>query len=217
LIDIRKRAGIAAGTDGLYGLDAAISGDRAKLFAAILYERQIELAYEGKRFDDMRRWMLWDGGAKQETLNSSWKLTGFNGNTCTYLGLAPLNGQRRTGVEIRVADNLGQAATTNGSDPILKKPIVRPTALNLMTDATIRVSGSGSAIDVLANFYSQNLYRKTKRVDGDPTYSVTFQPKYYFIGFRSNMQQMNVTLKQTIGWADLENGGADGTYNPLAE
>jgi len=84
-----------------------------------------------------------------------------------------------------------------------------------MTDATIRVTGN--AMDILYNFYAQNLYRKTKRVDGDPSYSITFQPKYYFIGFRSNMQQMNVTLKQTIGWADLENGGANGTYNPLAE
>jgi len=196
-------------------LDASITGDRAKLFAAILYERQIELAYEGKRFDDMRRWMLWDGGVGQEALSSSWKLTGFNGNTCTYLGVAPLNGQRRTGVEIRVADNVGVAATTNGSDPLLKKVTVRPAALNLMKDSTIKITGN--AMDILYNFYAQNLYRKTKRVDGDPSYSITFQPKYYFIGFRSNMQQMNVTLKQTIGWADLENGGANGTYNPLAE
>jgi hypothetical protein len=34
-----------------------LDGDQAKCMAAIMYERQIELAYEGKRFDDMRRWM----------------------------------------------------------------------------------------------------------------------------------------------------------------
>ena len=43
---IRKRVGY---TD-ICGLDPAIFNDRAKLFEAILYERQIELAYEGKRF-----------------------------------------------------------------------------------------------------------------------------------------------------------------------
>ena len=49
---IRKRVGY---TDNC-GLDPAIFNDRAKLFEAILYERQIELAYEGKRFHDVRRW-----------------------------------------------------------------------------------------------------------------------------------------------------------------
>lgn len=51
---IRKRAGIEAGTDGLYGLKASMT--RAELFDAILYERQIEFAFEGKRFWDLRRW-----------------------------------------------------------------------------------------------------------------------------------------------------------------
>ncbi|MCB2408889.1 RagB/SusD family nutrient uptake outer membrane protein [Hymenobacter lucidus] len=50
---LRQRAGIEAG-DGNYGLQAGMS--RSQMFDAILYERQIELALEGKRFWDLRRW-----------------------------------------------------------------------------------------------------------------------------------------------------------------
>lgn len=215
LQQIRRRVGYTSANN--YGLDADLNTNRAKLFAAILYERQVELAYEGKRFDDMRRWMLWDGGVGQEALNSSWKMTGFSGNTCTYLGVAPLNGQRRNGVEVQVqAVNVGVAPMENGKDPIITKGFVRPAALNLMTDATIEQKNN-MPIDKLADFYRSYLYRKTTRVDGNLQYTIAFQPKYYFLGFKSNMQQMNVTLKQTIGWADLENGGADGTFDPLAE
>ncbi|MFC7667686.1 RagB/SusD family nutrient uptake outer membrane protein [Hymenobacter humi] len=68
---LRARAGIEAGTDGLYGLKSGMS--RAEMFDAILYERQLELAFEGKRFWDLRRWR------KMESV---------------------LNGKRRTGVTI---------------------------------------------------------------------------------------------------------------------
>ncbi|MCC3160421.1 RagB/SusD family nutrient uptake outer membrane protein [Hymenobacter sp. 15J16-1T3B] len=50
---IRQRAGIE-NADGNYGLQTGMN--RAQMFDAILYERQIELAYEGKRFWDLRRW-----------------------------------------------------------------------------------------------------------------------------------------------------------------
>ena len=53
LESIRKRAGIT-NTDGHYGL----SGDmvsRSAMDEAIMHERQIELAFEGKRYDDLRR------------------------------------------------------------------------------------------------------------------------------------------------------------------
>ncbi len=56
LIEIRKRAGIEPGADALYGLKAGMS--RQELFDAVLYERQIEFAFEGKRFWDLRRWKL---------------------------------------------------------------------------------------------------------------------------------------------------------------
>ncbi len=51
---VRKRAGIDANADNLYGLAASMS--RAQLFDAILQERKIEFAFEGKRFWDLYRW-----------------------------------------------------------------------------------------------------------------------------------------------------------------
>jgi hypothetical protein len=56
LISIRTRAGIEAGSDGMYGLTPSLSN--TDLAMAVLYERQIELAYEGKRYYDLRRWKL---------------------------------------------------------------------------------------------------------------------------------------------------------------
>ena len=52
LKQIRKRAGIEAGADGLYGLKI---GSREEIRQAILDERHIELCYEGHRFWDLRR------------------------------------------------------------------------------------------------------------------------------------------------------------------
>ncbi|UKT65410.1 RagB/SusD family nutrient uptake outer membrane protein [Pedobacter mucosus] len=52
LIALRKRAGIEIG-DGLYGLAQGMNA--SQLITAIMKERQIELAFEGKRFWDLRR------------------------------------------------------------------------------------------------------------------------------------------------------------------
>lgn len=53
IIDIRKRAGIEAGNDGLYGLTAGMT--KQQMIDAIMKERQIEFAFEGKRFWDLQR------------------------------------------------------------------------------------------------------------------------------------------------------------------
>ena len=68
---IRARAKIEAGADGLYGLQAGMN--KQEMINAVLYERQIEMAFEGKRYWDLRRHKL------IETV---------------------LNGKRRTGVTI---------------------------------------------------------------------------------------------------------------------
>jgi hypothetical protein len=76
LIAIRKRAGIEAGSDGLYGLTANMNHDQ--MISAIMYERQIEFAYEGKRYWDLRR---------RKLLEST------------------LNGKKRSGVSIMLKNN----------------------------------------------------------------------------------------------------------------
>ncbi len=53
---IRRRAGINAGTDGMYGLKANMTQEEMR--EAIRAERRIELAFEGFRFYDVRRWMI---------------------------------------------------------------------------------------------------------------------------------------------------------------
>lgn len=52
LKQIRERAGIEPGADGLYGLKV---GNREEIRQAILDERNIELCFEGHRFLDLRR------------------------------------------------------------------------------------------------------------------------------------------------------------------
>ena len=205
LKDIRKRAGYTNETEN-YGLNVGELSDQGKLFGAILYERQIELAYEGKRFEDMRRWLLWDGGTTFNDVNgapSSWTLTGFAGNTCTFLGVAPFNGQRRDNFELAAK---ATAAEAQGSDPIAAN---RPAPLDLNTNLSTQFAG-------LATFYDTYLNRKVRRGD-EVDKVVTFKPQYYFIGLTSGAQTNNITLKQTIGWADVNNGNANGIFDPLAE
>lgn len=56
LTAIRQRAGILPGTDGLYGLKANMNQEEMR--QAIRDERRVELALEGYRFWDVRRWMI---------------------------------------------------------------------------------------------------------------------------------------------------------------
>lgn len=53
---IRKRAGIAAGTDNNYGLKANMT--QLEMREAIRLERRLEMAYEEQRFWDARRWKI---------------------------------------------------------------------------------------------------------------------------------------------------------------
>jgi hypothetical protein len=56
LIDLRRRAGIDAGTDGRYGIPTGLSQAQMRTF--IQNERRIELAFEDHRWHDIRRWKI---------------------------------------------------------------------------------------------------------------------------------------------------------------
>ena len=234
---IRARVGYTEANN--YGLPTDIGGDRGKLFGAILYERQIELAYEGKAFDDIRRWMLFDGGVGQSTLKSEWAVTGFGGNTCTYTGMAQLNGQSRHNIvvytELR-ADEKEREELKDAEGNITYKyydPLndLRPTdlngkndwALSLTEDFTCNATGAlvnpdaAGRVQAMRDFYTNYLKRKDVTADGNTTNSVIlFRPEYYFIGLKKSAQETNSTLLQTIGWHDFSHG-TDGTFDPLAE
>lgn len=56
LIELRKRAGIEAGDDNLYGLKQGMT--REEMREIIHNERRIEMAFEEQRFYDIRRWKI---------------------------------------------------------------------------------------------------------------------------------------------------------------
>lgn len=219
---IRRRVGYSDVNN--CGLQSNLTSDAAACMAAIIYERQIELAYEGKRFDDMRRWMLFDGGAESvDGAPATWKLTGWNGNTCTYLGFRPFNGQRRDNLEFRVkndySDGLGGDSWSTAADAKNPDPLngiaTRPAALNLKEELT------EEKLAPLEEFYKTYLIRKKKKgdaFDSDKSEKyLKFYPKYYLLGLYQGAQTANNTLEQTIGWGDYMNGGSNGTFDPLAE
>ncbi len=138
---IRGRVGIDAANN--YGLGAI--SDRYQLIKAVLNERQVELAYEGKRSWDMRRWLLYEGGAGFDprigggfndntraydpvgAWGSGWKIyDGKDGrenytrtnNVLTKLGLAPFSGTKHTSkIWGYDLDNLHEVPEYIGTDP----------------------------------------------------------------------------------------------------
>lgn len=211
---IRARAGYTSANN--YGLQANLTRDAAACMSAIIYERQVELAYEGKRFDDLRRWMLYDGGVGTvQGAPGTWNLTGWSGNTCTYLGFKPLNGQRRDKIEYRLNDDYDAGGTTSASDPLVIAGTTRPAAIDYRTDDLV------TQLETLKEFYSNNFVHKKKigdsRTSDKVDLYINFRPKYYLIGFNNSAMGNYKEGEQTIGWEDTNNANANGTFDPLAE
>jgi hypothetical protein len=75
LKDVRKRAGIIAGANGMYGLKSNMT--KAEMIRAIMDERRIEFAFEGKRLWDLRRRRMLQelNGMRREARMATLKMT----------------------------------------------------------------------------------------------------------------------------------------------
>lgn len=174
---IRARAGVE-NLDGNYGLSSAV-GDRNKLFAAVLNERKVEFAYEGKRFWDLRRWLLFD-----DTYG-----------TVTRLGMQPLNGMRRTGYNIAVKTASG-ADYVGTADPLIKSGATAPVADR---DAT--------PIDELYDKYFKVSVKDDLDKTNPANWKFTWYKEYYFFGLPQGILISSPYLEQTTGWNGLNGNG----------
>ncbi|MGV3767413.1 MAG: RagB/SusD family nutrient uptake outer membrane protein [Chitinophagaceae bacterium] len=192
---IRERAGLEIG-DGNYGLSDA-AGNRDKLFAAVLNERKVEFAYEGKRFWDLRRWML------------------FNDDfgTCTRLGMEPIDGMRRTGYWI-YAKKMDGTKYVGNDDPMLRKA---DNSVPLIDRQPTVLPPGFANYDAYLDYLYDNHFEIIVKDNLDPTNPANWKFKwynqYYFFGLHQNILIGSPYLEQTKDWPDFY-GGA-GTFDPL--
>ncbi|MEJ5963111.1 RagB/SusD family nutrient uptake outer membrane protein [Pedobacter immunditicola] len=190
---IRERAGVE-NLDGSYGL-AGITG-RDNAFAAALNERKVEFAYEGKRFWDLRRWMLFSDEF----------------GTLTRLKMSPLNETRRTGFYISVKTAAG-ADYVGANDPLIK--ISNNPAIVIEREPTALPAGFANYDAYLDHLYDKH-FKVTVKDDLDKTSPANWKFKwykeYYFFGINQTALSGSPYLEQTQGWNSLTGSG---TFDPL--
>ena len=184
---IRNRVGIPSANN--YGIGTL--SDKYAAIEACLYERRVELAYEGKRYWDVQRWMLYSDEA----------VAGIANNTCTKLGLTPINGTQRTGYYLQYKN------TATSADPLTS---ARGT-ISVDPDA----SNFQAQIALLETFYTNNLVRTElvtpmDVVNNNPV-QINFKPNYYIMGLKNDVLSSNTWITQTIGWTGAQ--GEQGIFN----
>jgi len=179
---IRARVGIPSANN--YGIGTPASKNAA--IEAVLYERRVELAYEGKRYWDIQRWLLYDGVSAMNT----------TANTTTKLGLTPINGTNRTGyywqgINFTSSDPLTAADRAIAIDPDAASFATEITKLKTLYKTKLVMTPLDNAMDR----------------DGTAPVNILFRPNYYLSGINGSVLSFNPWLLQTIGWQDY-NGGA---------
>ncbi len=195
---IRVRAGLVVGVSD-YGL--ADVSTRDQHFAAVLNERKIELAYEGKRFYDLRRWKLFDASA----------------GTTARLGVTPINGTRRTGYYF-IAKNTAGARYVGATDPFLPNAagvatiVSREPVFPYVIPTTGKLPGTSiTNYDLYLEYLYTNYFEIVERNNIEATvpanWSFKWYDEYYFFGINQGLMDTAPYLEQTQGWG--------GTFDPL--
>jgi starch-binding outer membrane protein, SusD/RagB family len=186
---IRARVGIPSANN--YGIGPL--ADKYAAIAACLYERRVELAYEGKRFWDIQRWMLYNDDAAS------------GNNTCAKLGLTPINGTCRTG-------GYWQGKSVTSADPI---PAATKAAIVIDPDA----SDFNTQLTALSTLFTTYLVRNDGIANVDfamdnilkIAVKIDWKQNYYLFGLNDKTLSTNPWLPQNKGWKDIY--GTLGTYD----
>lgn len=192
---IRQRVGIQKGTDN-WGLGNI--SDRHAAIKAVLHERQIELAYEGKRYWDLWRWMLFNDDASD------------NNTTCAALGIKQLNGTFRYTQLLRVKASAGGDVTGSAT------PEQDPLDANVRNQYVVDVADWANLqanLTKLGEYWSNTFILADPQTPADKDSNnkqayITWRENYYLSGLKDNVLKMNPWLTQSKGWLDAyENAG----------
>ena len=185
---VRARAGIRQGTNN-WGLGTF--SDKHAAIAACLYERQVELAYEGKRFWDAQRWLLYDGVSTISTAS----------NTCNALGIPHINGTHRTG-------NYWQTKVNANTDPI---PSATKTSIVIDPDKSDFATQLNNLSTLFDTYFVRVATDNPMDAVNGSVANITFRPNYYIFGLPNSTLTNNSWLLQTKGWNDAF--GKEGTFD----
>ncbi|MGM8360943.1 RagB/SusD family nutrient uptake outer membrane protein [Flavobacterium sp. ARAG 55.4] len=184
---IRNRVGIPSANN--YGIGTL--GSKYAALEACLYERSVELAYEGKRFYDIQRWMLYSDDAS------------LNDDTNAKLGIPAINGTQRIGNYLHYKNGISATNT----DPLA----TARAGISVDPDA----SNFAAQITALSNFYTANFELRSPPTPMDAVNNVAtnidWKSNYYIMGLNLTVLSQNPWLTQTKGWNDAS--GNSGTYN----
>jgi len=162
--------------------------DKYAALEACLYERRVELAYEGKRFWDIQRWMLYDGGVPA------------GDNTCQKLGLNPINGTSRSGYYWQNKYYGTKDTLTTADRNILIDP-----------DAADFNAQIAKLKDVYKKWFVMTPLDKPWDQVSNIGVTILFRPNYYLSGLSATVLSNNPWLQQTKGWLDYS--GGQGTFD----
>lgn len=185
---IRARVGIPSANN--WGIGSL--ADKYAAIEAVLYERRIELAYEGKRFWDIQRWLLYDGKSSDNP----------TANTIAKLGLAPINGTNRTGY-------YWQGKNFGSSDPLT----AADRAILIDPDASNFASEIAKLKTLYQNKFVMTPLDQAMDRDGNNPVNILFRPNYYLSGLTSTILSFNPWLPQNVGWLDYSSG--PGNFNAI--
>lgn len=170
---LRERAGIEAG-DGSYGITAS---NRDEMIEAVMLERKIELAFENKRYWDLRRRNMFIND-----LNN----------------IPKLNGRKRHGIKVELDTSYIKSLDANVVYRYDDKG-------NKLNSDTLYVHFMNVIMDTLN--YTQDMHNEyfniTFDIEMDPLEINYLQPKYNFFFIDPTEMEKNSNLQQTIYWTEI--------------